>query len=45
MFHGGCRRVSKALKVLNFRGLIREEKDGYIVSPKIFQKDTEYKIR
>lgn len=31
--------VSKALKVLNFRGLIREDMDGYIVSPKIFTKN------
>lgn len=37
--------VTKALKVLNFKGLIREGRDGYIVSPMVFSRNVEYKIK
>lgn len=28
--------VTKALKVLSFRGLLKEQRDGYLIAPKIF---------
>jgi CRP/FNR family cyclic AMP-dependent transcriptional regulator len=37
--------VTKALKVLSFKGLVREDRDGYIISPNIFMKNAEFKIK
>lgn len=35
--------VTKALKVLQFRGIIKEDRNGFIINHKIFSENTEYK--
>ncbi|MCX7793671.1 MAG: Crp/Fnr family transcriptional regulator [Thermodesulfovibrionales bacterium] len=37
--------VTKALKALSFRGLLKEMKDGYLLSHKIFSDNAEYRMR